>query len=330
MKSQSRKILFSFFKVTFTILIVGILLTVVGWRTVLDALSKTALIWLLPMYGVMINGRILDAVQMKLILGKVGYRVRVERIFLANALSCFYTFILPGDMLAGLAKWANLSAATGDRPTVLNAMVYNKLALLIPALIIGTLALAWENPFHESVLPEALVLMALLALTFLICIFHPDYGEVTDKIIYKITKPLPGVIRSRIEKLLDSMVAFRSFRLRDHFKFYLIAILLLLIRLIVFALASRAVGIQVNILTMTWVMALLISSQQLPITLANIGVREGILMAVLSPYGVPVENAFAFGLIIFSNQIIVGLIGLSYQIALTLGFAQWTLDKKLS
>ena len=49
-------------------------------------------------------------------------------------------------------------------------------------------------------------------------------------------------------------------------------------------------------------------------------------MVVLSPYGIEPERAFALGLIMFSNQIIIAIVGLSYQIALSLGLAKWKFD----
>jgi uncharacterized membrane protein YbhN (UPF0104 family) len=320
--------LHSFFKACSTVLIISILLRVVSWKAILDALSSTALAWLLPMYGMMIVGRTLEAIQMQVILGKVGYRLRLGRIFMANTLSAFYSFILPGDMLAGIAKWANLSAATGNKAVILNAIVYNRLVLIIHPLVIGVFALAWENPFHSSILPGALIIMIILALAIVVCIFHPSYGVITDKIIRKISKPLPNVINRRVEKILKSITEFRYFRLRDHFNIYSIGFFILLIRLIIFALASTAVGIQIPFYTLAWIMALLTSSRQLPITFSNLGVREGILMAVLSPYGVEVESSFALGLIMFSNQILIGFIGFLYHISLIFGMAQWKLNDR--
>ena len=313
----------SAFRAVFTVLIIGLLLRAVGWHNLLDAFGYTELPWLLGMYVLLIINRVVQAAQMQLILGKVGHRLRLGRIFLANSLSVLYSFILPGDMLAGVAKWANLSAATGKKSVVLNAIIYNRLVLLIPPLVLGAGALALENPFSDSLLSEALIVFAAAALAAVVFIFHPKYGAVTDRIVRKMTDPLPNAIGSRIHSVRESLIDFRAFRLRDHLHVYSIGIFSMFMNLLVFSCATKAMGLSISFHTLAWVMALLLSSRQLPITLCNLGIREGILMAVLSPYEAEPERAFVLGLIMFSWQIIMAFVGLSYQIAFTFGIAQW-------
>ena len=321
--------LYFFLKVSFSILIICILLKVLSLEKILIAIIKADIVWVLAMYGMVLFSRFVEAIQMQVILRKVGSRLRAKRIFMANTLSVLYTFILPGDMLASIAKWANLSAATGKKSVILNAIVYNRLVLLIPPLIIGALALAWDNPFYGSFISEALILMAIASLAVFFWIFNPWSGVFTDKIIRKTSRVLPNAIRTQIEKILSSMKDFRSFRLRDHFYIYMIGIFSMSLRLLVFTIASKAIGLHLSFLTLAWVMALLISCRQLPITLNNLGVREGILMVVLSPYGVEFEKAFALGMIMFSTSILIAFIGLLYQIALTFGLAQWKLNDQI-
>lgn len=77
------------------------------------------------------------------------------------------------------------------------------------------------------------------------------------------------------------------------------------------------------IVTVIWLMAVLLVARRVPITISNLGVREGILIVVLGLYGVEPERAFAVGLVVFSGHIFVALFGLAYQVALTLGLAEW-------
>ena len=59
----------------------------------------------------------------------------------------------------------------------------------------------------------------------------------------------------------------------------------------------------------------------LPITIAGLGIREGILLVALSAYDVPGEQAVALGLLGFSTIVFMALIGAGYQLALTVGWA---------
>jgi hypothetical protein len=228
-------------------------------------------------------------------------------------------------MIASAAKWANLSSATNNKSVVINAIVYNRLVILVPPLIIGAVALAWENPFPDSLLEEGVTLLALAGIVAVICIFHPKYGAATDRFARKLFGSLPLKIKNLVETVLDALQPFRRFQLRDHISIYSVGILSMVMNFAVFACAVKAVGLEIPFLTQAWTMALLLSSRQVPITLSNLGIREGILMVVLSNYGVDLEISFTLGLIIFSYSIVMALIGLLYQISLTLGLS----DSKL-
>jgi uncharacterized membrane protein YbhN (UPF0104 family) len=61
----------------------------------------------------------------------------------------------------------------------------------------------------------------------------------------------------------------------------------------------------------------------LPITFSNLGVREGLLIAVLGLYGIDPAVAMAVGLLLFTNVVFVAVFGAAYQIALSSGWISW-------
>ena len=87
--------------------------------------------------------------------------------------------------------------------------------------------------------------------------------------------------------------------------------------------ANRAFDVDLPFLTLFWINAILLAARQVPITISNLGVREGILIAVLSTYGVEPERSVAIGLTLFCCHVFAALIGLVYQIFLSLGLARW-------
>ena len=127
-------------KVVFTICLFGFLIEVIGSAHILSALTDARWTWLIGGYIAFLGVRLLEATQMKVLLFKVGLNVTVTKVFFANALSALYAFVLPGDLVASLAKWKALSSATGQKTTVLNAIVYNRLALLLPVLALAVIA----------------------------------------------------------------------------------------------------------------------------------------------------------------------------------------------
>ena len=64
-------------------------------------------------------------------------------------------------------------------------------------------------------------------------------------------------------------------------------------------------------------------SRMLPLTVGNIGIREGILVLAFGVYGVEPAAAILVGLIVFSSIIIVGVVGAIYQVAIAMGWIEW-------
>ena len=310
-------------KITLTFFILFLLIYSVGWGKLINILRGTYLPALVVMYGLSLFARLVQAFQMQVILKKACHPLRLARIFLANALSALYSLVLPGDVIASVAKWANLSAATGKKSTVLNAIVYNRLALLLPPLVIGACSIVFENPFPDIPLAEIMVCVAAAGVLATVGIFHPYLGSHLDRMITGLTGFLPEGWRKKIGAVLSSLHDFRAFRLKDHLQIYCIGTISLFSGLIEFFFAARAVGIAVPFLTLAWVMAILHATRQVPITISNLGVREGLLITLLGAYGIEAERAFALGLVMFSNQLLGACIGAIYQIALSTGFAKW-------
>jgi len=310
-------------KLILTVTVMGILVYVVGWQEIGNALLETTPMWLLFMYLGMLSNRLITAFQMHTLLGWVGLNVNTSRVFLANSLSVLYSLIVPGDLIAAGAKWANLSAATGKKSMVLNAIIYNRLALLLPPLLLGCTALILDDPFQLRLLRVAIFGLLLLTIIGAVLLYHPGLDSVTDRIVFSIIRFLPKAVASRIEMMITSLNAFRAIKPLHHLVILTISIGSVFVGVAVFVSASYAVGIKVPILTLAWTLVLLQVVRMAPITISNIGVREGLLVVILGMYGITAEKAVALGLIMFSSSLLTALIGLGYQFALTMGWARW-------
>lgn len=78
---------------------------------------------------------------------------------------------------------------------------------------------------------------------------------------------------------------------------------------LVYYVGGRVLGIQVGFGDYVWIVALVTLSQILPITIAGLGVREGLFVFLLGQYGVSASTAVALSLIIFSVTLLFGLLG---------------------
>jgi uncharacterized membrane protein YbhN (UPF0104 family) len=82
----------------------------------------------------------------------------------------------------------------------------------------------------------------------------------------------------------------------------------------IYIFAAKAAGINVPVLVLMWQSAVVFMLGRLPISIANLGVREATLIGTLTLYGVDSSLAFLMSMIIFSNVILMAVIGAIVQL----------------
>lgn len=305
-----------------TILIMGVLFQIVQVRGVLNALINADLFWLLLVYMLVSARRVLEAVQMSFILHYLGYSIGWFRVFRANALAMFYGMFTPGA-IASVAKWADLTRVTGSAATVLNAIVYNRFLLDLQPITIGAFILIWENPTGEPLLVAAACVLAVFALTLAFCLYSPRFSlpllEKAQVRIVSVSKRIGTPLGNVINKLR----VVQEFPFIRHIKLSLFGFLSFSMGIGARISIMKALGFNVPITTIVWVDAILIVTSHFPITVSNFGIREGLAVVAFGMYGVPYEQAFAYGLLIYSCRLFIAVIGGFHQMVLVLGLEKY-------
>ena len=304
-----------------TVVILMILVNAVGWDLVWQALLEASWPWLVAMYTAVLAIQVLNALQLQRLLRGIGVEVRLGRAFLASQLASFYSLIVPGDLAASAAKWANLSVATGKRSLVLNALLYNKLLTMTVPAAIGAMALAIDNPFGRLwvtvlafvIFGGLLLLMALL--------YSPRLGTWSERRIRWIADRFPERIALRLGFAINSLTEVRRLPGREHVLLLSFAIVGVSLGVARVFFGIEALDLGVSPFAVLWIMAFTLIARLLPITVANLGIRESLLVVALTPLGVPAEQAVALGLLGFSTIVLLAVIGGVYQITLLAGWS---------
>lgn len=301
-------------KVAITILVIVLLVRFVGWRDLMTTLASANRKWLLGMYATTFVTFSLTALSLFLLLRNSGLRVSYRRVLYANAVSSLYGLVLPGDLLASLSKWAILSASTGARARVLSAIVINKIALAASLALFGSIAFARENPFTET--PFGFLSYVAGAFLFggTLIALHPKAGPLVDRMLRAAARRLPGFVERPVESMITSLQSFREIGIGGHLQVLAVCATAVVLGFTGFAFATRALSVSVPLTALPWIALILFVSKVIPLTISNLGVREGILVLVFSYYDVPPAAAAGAGLLLFSNSVLIGLCGGVFQL----------------
>ena len=275
-------------------------------------------VWLLAVAFLWIR-----SIKMQLILKKQDCKVGIPTIFKASAVTSLYSMILPGVLSTG-AKWYILKKDSGKGSNVLSSMVYNQLVTMFVMIAFGLAALMITNPVlllkteanNQWLLPVICgILLAVIILISLLLLNSRTGSKIIDAFGFSL-KPFPQKIRQKGRKILDQIAIFQTAGASFHLKIVSITTIDTLIAgAIIYVLSARAANVAAPAGTLVWICAAIYVLGRVPISMANLGVREVTLVGILGIYGVEKSQALLMSMIIFSSLVFMAVIGAVYQIS---------------
>jgi len=268
-------------------------------------------VWLLKIAAFWVR-----SIKMRLILRKQACQVNTAKVFAASAMTALYSLVLPGALDTGV-KWYILKKHTGKGSNVLSSMIYNHFSEIVVTIIAALLALMISNPskYRRLLVLCGTILFILTAICTLL--FSQRAGKTIKKYLTYVLKPFPSAIRQSGGKMLEQISVFQTVGPSFHLVMTLFCLAHILINAAIFFFAARTADITIPLVTIIWLFAAIYLLSKLPITLAGFGVREATLIESLALYGVSAPAAFLMSMVIFSNTILMAVIGAICQISWT-------------
>lgn len=255
------------------------------------------------------------SIKMRLILKKQDCHASIGTLFGVSTITALYSMILPGFFDASV-KWYILRQQTGKGSNVFSSMVYNQFTTLLLTSVSALAALIVNNPAHNWQLPA--ICLALLVFLIAVCLslLNRTIGPKLINYLSRLIKPLPESFRNTGYRIIEQLSVFQTAPWSFHFK----AISLDFVSIIVFGttiyiFAAKAAGIvDVPVGLFIWLCAVIFILGRLPISIANLGVRETTLIGILALHDVDASSAFLMSMIIFSNRVLLAIIGAFFQL----------------
>ena len=259
----------------------------------------------------------------QLIFKRLDCPVGINTLFGATAVMTLYGMVLPG-VLSLAAKWQVLRRCTGKGNNILSGMLYSQVSVMLVMLVFGLLALALGGPTDLTPMKQAggtryLYVCTVILLAFVLvvyaCMCSPA-GTRIDSLFWAMVRRLPEPVAQKVRTVTGQLAVFRTVGLRFHLT---IASLTFVTGIlgggVLLRLAAHSVGISVPVLVFVWMYVLVYLLGRLPISLANCGVREFVLVGVLGTYGIDSSAALLMSVILFAAQLFLALIGALYQLS---------------
>jgi uncharacterized membrane protein YbhN (UPF0104 family) len=290
-----------------------------------QALQEAKWQFLIAVWGLTVVLSWIQSVKMRLVLARQDCTVGVGTIFGATMMTSLYSLILPGILSTGV-KWYVLKRNTGKGSNVFSSMVYNQFSTVVIVTLFGLAAIMISNPApllmpdakNQWLLPAVCGTVLAAVLLGILLLLNSRTGGRVIGALKRPLKLLPERIRRKAEEILDQIAVFQAAGWRFHSTFVLITIVDTLVGGVVsYILAARTAHITAPMSVFVWLCALVYVLGRIPISVANLGVREATLVGFLAVYGVEQSAAMLMSMTLFSTLVLMAIIGAAYQLAWT-------------
>lgn len=261
---------------------------------------------------VMVLVGLVAAAKWFVLLRALGIGVSVAEIVRLTYIAVTWNLALPGGESGNLVKAALLArqqkSAAG---AVWASLLVDQVSLAVAQLIVGilTLLLARYPPPHLAVwLGTAGVILVSILLLYALFLL-PLHTQRVDAAVAALSRWLTVGAREWLAPLWHGLTRYRG-HLGALAGAVGLAGLYYATMFSAYWLAARGLGLPFGYPDIAWLLALAGIATLLPITVAGVGVREGIIVYFLQERGVAPTTALAFSFAVLALQIVLGLPGI--------------------
>lgn len=262
-----------------------------------------------------------QSVAMRMILRRQDCNVSLGTLFGASCITTLYSLVLPGILSTGV-KWFILKRHTGKGSHVLSSMLYNQVMLTGVMAGIGLVGLTVTNPtsilFPEAqrrwVLPVVCGLVLVLMVGTVGLLLNGRAGP-AGRLFSVLLKPLPHRLQEKGRAVLTQLAVFQTAGWRFHLAIAGLNVLDgLFVGLLIYLSAAQAAGVDVPVGVLVWLATIVFVLGKIPVSIANLGVREVVLVTLLRGYGVTESSALLMSVTLFSALLFMASLGAFFQL----------------
>jgi hypothetical protein len=220
---------------------------------------------------------------------------------------------MPTTLVASGYRWYRFAQPEGKVAEAFVALAFIRLfkTFVTIALGLGFLIISTQQTLIFQIGWIALLVLGIIIIWVVVTQYSlPLYNWLRKKIGFESERPLIQRFFRIVEKLLTSASSYADMPVPTLLFSLFAGLLSALIGIASGVYLAWAVGIDLSFLELGWALSIVTLTTQFTLSIMEgLGVREVTLVAILSLFDIPAEQALALSFLIFSRGIIIAIIG---------------------
>lgn len=278
---------------------------------VMSSLSTAKLNYLVMAYIITLVMHLIAGYRLKFFTKNQGLQFSVFQAIEINMSAVFYGLFLPGGNLAGGAiRFYKLSGHGKNMAEALAALTLDRVIATLALCLIGILFWLINLPSESGYIVLSMTIL-LSGLALLNIFLFTERFQISSGITGKILAWIGRLfVLVRLKKLIETFSRFKSLTLKSLFFILALSLTSQLLGVLVFYQLALSLGMDVSFVAIAWIRCAVVLITMVPITIAGLGLREGSLIFLLRPYGIPDDQAFALSILVFGiTVLLIGILG---------------------
>jgi uncharacterized membrane protein YbhN (UPF0104 family) len=273
-----------------------------------SAIRGTSLVAASAAFVVWMIGWVIVSYRLALLMQAQGVTMGTVEALEINLATLFYGLFLPGGNLTGIAvRFYRLSRAGGRYAAGLLAMACDRVAATAAISLVGLACWALDPREKPA---SGLVVLVIGAASVAATIAPFAAADQLRRLGRFLQGRSVAWLHAGLRRVGRAFDAIAHLPVRTIGLILFLSCLAQLPGIAAFAILAYALGIPLSFGTLGWIRSVVLLVTALPISVAGLGVREGVLLILLRPYGVSDADALAYSLLIFAVTIVAaGLAG---------------------
>ena len=292
-------------RVVAAIVLLAILLHFVPPLQVATILRSSSPGWLLLAAVIVFAWRVIAAQRLRVFTSAQDLTVSSSRLYAVSLISSFFGTVTPGYAFTGVVRWYLVSEAGRYKSAALAALFNDRLTdlAIMFGMGLGGLLLTQLPTRPGLLLPAATLFVLLVASWFALG------SSVVTAILPRLAQRLPRKLRRPAVNLAAALGQFGQMPASARLHALLLGAASNALNALGMYCLVLALDLPLSYYDVLWLRCAVFTAGTLPITIMGLGVREGMLIALLLPAGIGAELAVAFSLLILARELLAAAAG---------------------